>query len=89
MGSPNASILGANSAPMGSIGRGGTSNQTTGSLQVSRSQQQVSMGLQNRRRRPNRLSQLALDRPFQMPETLLDQARTIPLQTYEMRMQNG
>ena len=36
MGSPNASILGANSAPMGSIGRGGTSNQTNASFQIGR-----------------------------------------------------
>ena len=36
MGSPNASILGANSAPMGSIGRGGTSNQTNASFQIER-----------------------------------------------------
>jgi len=82
MGSTNASYL-------GSVGRGGVSNQTTGSLQIGRAQQEMRPRLRDRRlRQTSLLEGFGMESPFRMPATLLEQARTIPQQTYGMRIQN-
>jgi hypothetical protein len=83
MGSTSASYL-------GSVGRGGMSNQTTGSLQIGRAQREMGPRLRDRRMRQTSLLEgFGMESPFRMPATLLEQARTIPQQTYGMRIQNG
>lgn len=71
---------------LGSVGRGGISNQTTGSLQIGRAAREMGPRLRDRRmKQGSLLTGQGMESPFRMPETLMEQARAIPRQTYGIR----